>query len=85
MKDSYVTREEFRQLKYELMNELKEMLTPFQNEKRYVKSKEAKDLLDCSNGTLQNYRESGILHPKKVSGTYYYDMLELKNLLQQCN
>ena len=82
MTENYVTEDELQQLKAELILEIKEHATPLQASKRFIKAKQAKEFLDCSSGTLFNYRTTGILNPKKVGGTFYYDSEEVKNLLQ---
>jgi len=49
-------------------------------QKDWYKSAELKALLDCSDATIKNLRDSGKLIFTKIGGTYYYlhkDILEL--------
>jgi len=77
-----MTKNELTKFMTGLINEITELLLKSQPGKRFIKSREARELLNCSNSTLLNYRATGILHPNKIGGTFYYDLQEIKNLLQ---
>lgn len=54
----------------EICSLLKEHLMP--PVKGWMKSAEAKRVLKCSDATLKNYRDKGLVKWKQVGGTYYY-------------
>lgn len=49
----------------------------------WLKSNEVKDLLKCSDSSLKNYRDSGIIPSTRVGGTYYYALEDVHKLLNQ--
>lgn len=67
-----ITIEDLLAFKTELVEEIKKLITPRNNETVFFKSKEVKKMLKCSDSTLQHYRQSGKLQANKVGGTYYY-------------
>ena len=46
----------------------------------WVKSREAKTLLKCSDSTLKNYRDKNLVEYRKFGGTFYYNLKTLKAL-----
>jgi hypothetical protein len=40
----------------------------------WVRSKDAKRILQCSDSSLKNYRDQGLLISKKVGGIYLYNL-----------
>ena len=77
-----VTKTEFAKFTSDLINEIKGLGISVQTTKRLIKAREVREILNCSSSTLLNYRSTGILHPIKVGGTFYYDLQQIKNLLQ---
>ena len=47
----------------------------------WLKSAEVKAILNCSDATLKNYRDSGTLPYSKIEGTYYYQRSQVDTLL----
>jgi len=47
---------------------------------KWVKSKQAREILGCSPGTLSNLRQNGSIEFSKIGGTLYYslDSINLK-------
>lgn len=41
---------------------------------KWVKSKKAREILGCSNGTLLNYRQKGIIKASRLDKTWYYNI-----------
>jgi hypothetical protein len=77
-----ITVADLENLKAEIMAEMRNLTTAkSQNSIRMYKSKHVKEILGCSDGTLQNLRINGSLHPKKVGGIYYYLPEEIHALL----
>jgi hypothetical protein len=67
-----LTKTDLLQFKSELVEEIKKLITPRNQEPVFYKSKEVKRMLKCSDSTLQYFRQSGHLEAKKIGGTYYY-------------
>jgi hypothetical protein len=66
----------------EQLKEIKNLLTENPRlKKKWIKSIEAKSILQCSHGTLQNLRITGALNPTKIGGNWYYDVDEINALL----
>lgn len=83
MQVELITRQDLENFKKELLEAFatftgKQSNTPA---KEWLRSKEAKQLLNVSNGTLQNLRIKGLLHPTKIEGVYYYKLSEIQALL----
>jgi hypothetical protein len=67
-----ITKNDLLQLKSELVEEITKLLSQKKDTPTYYKSKEVKQILKCSDSTLQYYRDSGKLQVIKKGGTYYY-------------
>jgi len=77
-----VSRNEFSELKqmlHEILERLPKCLTG--SKKEFLTAKEVKEILNCSDGTLSNYRNNNILSAKKVGGRFYYSQADLNKLL----
>lgn len=67
-----------------LLKDIKEILSKqSQPEKKWLKSKEVRKLLNISPGTLQNLRINGTLGYTKVGSILYYDNNDIEKLLSQ--
>lgn len=66
------TRQDLEVLKNELLQEVKKMLDTQPKMKKWLKSHEVKEILGCSDSTLQNLRINGTLEYGRVGGTIYY-------------
>jgi len=82
MNINLVTQEEFQVLnsKVEKVLELLENNKPTV-ESEWLKSSEVKKVLKCSDASLKNYRDTGILPSSKIGGTYYYAKAEVDKML----
>jgi hypothetical protein len=49
--------------------------------KKWLKSKEVRELLQISSGTLQNLRVRGVLEFTRIGGTLFYDAAVIGRLL----
>jgi hypothetical protein len=77
-----VTKDDLLAFKSDLLNELRKLFSgKADEEKVWLKSKEVRQMLNISNGTLQNLRVKGLLHPSKLAGIYYYKRSEIIALL----
>ena len=51
--------------------------------RKWLKSAEVKQILSCSDTTLKNYRENGVLPSTKLGGTYFYENEEIIKTLEK--
>lgn len=79
-----ITREDLRQFKSELLNEIRTIMKPVGAgmSKQWLKSYEVRRLLNISTGTLQNLRVNGTLRYTKIGGLLYYKMEDIEKLLE---
>jgi hypothetical protein len=78
-----ITREDLREFKYELLNELKQIIQPGQGQsKKWIKSNEVRKLLNISPGTLQNLRINGTLRFTRIGSIIYYKLEDINKLLE---
>ena len=77
-----ITMEDLNEFRSLLLNDLKEIIhSKPQQAKQWLKSKEVRQLLNISPGTLQNLRINGTLTYTKVGGIMYYDNADIEKLL----
>ncbi|WP_114491412.1 helix-turn-helix domain-containing protein [Candidatus Ulvibacter alkanivorans] len=83
MPTSFITTDDLRDFKMELLDDIKKLLTNQSKTKlkKYLKSSEVMDLLQVSPGTLQNLRINGTLPYTKVGGIIYYDVQEIQKVM----
>jgi hypothetical protein len=78
-----ITREDLREFKNELLNELKQIMQPGQGQsKKWLKSSEVRKMLNISPGTLQNLRINGTLRFTKIGSIMYYKLEDLNKVLE---
>ena len=78
-----ITREDLREFKTELLNELKQIMQPGQGQsKRWLKSSEVRKMLNISPGTLQNLRINGTLRFTKMGSILYYKLEDIDKILE---
>ena len=78
-----VTKEDLKELENNLLNAIKLINKPGQGEvKKWLKSVEARKLLNISPGTLQNLRINGTLRYTKIGGIMYYKLEDIKKILE---
>lgn len=72
-------------LKEELLEELRHLLIeqPPKPEKKWLKNKTVRELLDVSAGTLQSLRDNGILPFSRIGRHFYYDPTDIERVLEQ--
>lgn len=77
-----LTKGDIKELKNEIIDEIKKMFQSPLEQKEWLKSNDVMKLLNCSPGTLQNLRINGNLPYTKMGGTIYYaysDVLKVLN------
>jgi hypothetical protein len=67
-----LTKHDLQEFKEELLGEIKKMVGEQPKPKKWLKSHEVKEILGCSDSTLQNLRMNGTLEFGRVGGTIYY-------------
>ena len=79
-----VTKEDLELFRIRLLDEIKRLIRPEVQKKRWLRSREVRKLLKISAGTLQNLRVNDTLHPVQLpnSRILYYDAEEVENLLK---
>ena len=80
---SIITTEDLEVFKIDLLKEFKTILenkTTVKSQK-WLRSTEVRQLLNISNGTLQNLRINGTLSYTKVGGIIYYSSEDINKLL----
>jgi DNA-directed RNA polymerase subunit F len=78
-----ITREDLREFKNELLNELKQIMQPGQGQsKKWLKSSEVRKMLNILPGTLQNLRINGTLRFTKIGSIMYYKLEDINKILE---
>jgi hypothetical protein len=78
-----ITREDLKQFKSELLEEIKQIMKPGQGQsKQWLKSVDVRKMLNISPGTLQNLRINGTLRYTKIGGMMYYKLEDIHKLLE---
>jgi hypothetical protein len=83
MKVELITKDDLKEFKSELLNDLKAIIRPGQREsKKWLRSIEVRKLLNISPGTLQNLRINGTLRYTKIGGIMYYKLEDINKILE---
>lgn len=84
MPTEIVTTDDLREFKIELLDEMKKILHEHHGHpgKKWLKSFEVRELLGISQGTLQHLRSNGTLAYTKIGGTIFYDIENIKKMLE---
>lgn len=80
-----ITTDDLREFKLELLEDFKKLISEHKDLsfKKWVRSDVVKDILDISDGTLQNFRVNGTLPFSKLGGILYYDLKDVHSILEQ--
>ena len=84
MPATVVTTDDLRELKTELLDQIKKMLQEQlgQPVKKWLKSTDVRDLLGISASTLQCIRDSNQLPFTRVGGVIFYDYDDIQEMLR---
>ncbi|REC62348.1 DNA-binding protein [Chryseobacterium pennae] len=85
-----LTKADLAQFKMQLLKEIEKLLDekmtviPNSNNSdvEWIRSKVTRQFMNISAGTLQNLRITGKIRFKKILGSYYYNLHDLKNLFE---
>ena len=85
MSATIITTDDLREFKLELLEEIQALLLKQYSttSKKWLRSKEVRELLGISPGTLQNLRINGTLPYTKIGGVLYYDEEEINAVLEK--
>ncbi len=81
--NEFVTRKDLLRFKDWLEYRLKDLEKGYSYNKKWVKSKEARQILNCSKGTLQNLLINGKLTASKVGGTLYFSIEDIEKMMDR--
>lgn len=78
-----ITKEDLNEFRQLLIADLSTLLEikPQQQQKKWLKSNEVRELLNISPGTLQNLRINGTLNYTRVGGIIFYESAHIDKLL----
>ncbi len=78
-----ITKEDLNEFRQLLIADLSTLLEikPQQQQKKWLKSNEVRELLNISPGTLQNLRINGTLTYTRVGGILFYESAHIDRLL----
>lgn len=83
MKLEVITKDDLKTLKQEIVTELKSILGDQQEQKKWLKSSDVREMLNISPGTLQNLRVNGTLPYTRMGKTIYYEYADVNQILTQ--
>ena len=80
-----ITKEDLNELRQLLIADLSTLLEikPQQQQKKWLKSNEVRELLNISPGPLQNLRINGTLTYTRVGGILFYESAHIDKLLNE--
>ena len=86
MEIEIITKQDLMAFRQQLLEDIKKLIQPTE-QKKWLRSRAVRKLLNISAGTLQNLRVNGTLHPVRLDGSkiWYYDFKEIEDLLTQNN
>ncbi|MDV3837630.1 DNA-binding protein [Elizabethkingia anophelis] len=83
-----LTKDDLRQFGINLLHNIEKLIdekiqpTKPESEREWIRSKEARKILNICPTTLQNIRIHRKIRFKKVLGSYYYNLTDLKKLFE---
>nr|WP_121272847.1 helix-turn-helix domain-containing protein [Pedobacter schmidteae] len=82
MQVEIITKDDLKQFKAELLNDISAIVKPQEKASEWLKSAEVRKMLNISPGTLQNLRINGTLRYTKIGGMMYYKLEDITSLLE---
>ena len=79
-----ITREYLQEFGERLLNQMKALLggDSTEEQKKFLKSYQVKNLLKISDNTLQNLRQNGTIPFTKIGGILYYNYEDIMKVLR---
>jgi len=82
MGQTVATLEDIERMKNEIIEALKENNNQKKGlEKKWIRSKEAREMLSISSGKLQDMRIKGDIPYTAIGSIYYYPVIEIQDIL----
>jgi hypothetical protein len=83
MEIELITKEDLRQLRMQLLEDIKQHFAGQTSQKtQWLKSAQVREMLSISPGTLQTLRVNGTLKHTKIGGSFYYLQSNIDALLK---
>lgn len=84
MASEIITLEDLEVFRSQLINDIKVLLSEHTGQpvKRWLKSREVRQLLNISPGTLQTLRDNGTLPFTRIGGVIYYDYADIQAMIE---
>ena len=83
MEFDLITKDDLASFKTELFDEMNRIFTGDHKPKKWLKSRDVCELLNCSPGTLQNLRIQSIIEYTKIGGSLYYLAESIDKVLEE--
>jgi len=81
MEVDLVTKQDLEDFKSRLLEEIRQIIKP-EPMKRWLTSRDVRELLSLSASSLQNLRISGEIQGTKIGGKWYYEYTEIEKLFE---
>lgn len=78
----FITKQDLEQVKSEITETITTLIN-VNKSKQWLRSKEVREMLGISPGTLQNMRIHGHIPFSKIGGTLFYDSDKINSLLNE--
>ena len=81
-----ITKEDLQIFRIQLLNDIKELFTMERNERKlkpWLRSKEVRNILNISAGTLQKLRITEKIKSSKVGNLHYYKKEDVEKLFDE--
>lgn len=78
-----LTKEDFDRFKEELLNEVKSLFETNIEKKKWIRSKEVRELLGISDGTLQTLRINKTIPAYRLDSTWFYRREEIVEVMEK--
>jgi hypothetical protein len=83
-RDQIITTEDLVSFKSDLLDEIKSIFKEMKEHggKKWLRSRDVREMLGISHGTLQNLRINGTLPYTKVGGVIFYDQGDINTMIE---
>jgi len=80
-----ITTDDLREFKLELLADIQKLLQgqSVTQARKWLKSKEVRQILNISPGTLQNLRKNGTLPYTRIGGVIYYAFSDIHKMIEK--
>ncbi len=84
MNINIVTKDDLQDFRKQLLDDIRQLLDdqPTQQNRKWLKSYQVREMLGISRGTLQNMRMNGTLKATAIGGLLFYDYDDIVKLMK---